>query len=63
MAHSDKLIEIFNATKGGIEVTELCLRNCKLRGSLFFWLIGESLHSLSLTNIHIFEGNLQPRLD
>ena len=58
MAHFDKLIKIFNAMEGGIEVTDLALDNCSIHGSLFFFLINKNTHSLTLKNVRVFEGNL-----
>jgi hypothetical protein len=58
MVHFDKLRDVFNAMKGGIEVTELVLEDCSIRGSFFFWITSDNMHSLVLRNVRIFEGNV-----
>jgi hypothetical protein len=58
MTHFDKLRDLFNAIKGGIEVTEHVLEDCSIRGSFFFWITNENMHSLVLRNVRISEGNV-----
>ena len=58
MVHLDKLRNVFNAMQGGTEVTELFLEDCHIRGSAFFWMMSEHLHSLVLKNVRVSEGNL-----
>jgi hypothetical protein len=58
MVHFDKLRDLFDAMKGGIEVTELILEDCTIRGSLFFWIVNENTHNLILKNVRVFEGNV-----
>jgi hypothetical protein len=60
MAHFDKLCSLFNAIKGGIQVTELVLEDCSLRGSLFFHILNENTHNIILRNLRVSEGNLSP---
>jgi hypothetical protein len=58
MTHFDKLRDVFNAMKGGIEVTELILGDRTIRGSLFFWLVNDNAHNLVLKKVRVFEGNV-----
>jgi hypothetical protein len=57
MIHFHKIANVFNATRGGIKLTELILEDCTIPGSLFYWLVNDKTHSLSLKNVHIFENS------
>jgi hypothetical protein len=57
MIHFHKISNTFNATGGGIQLTELALESCTIPGSLFYWLVNEKTHSLSLKDVHVFENS------
>lgn len=57
MVHFHNISDTFNATGGGIQLTELALESCTIPGSLFYWLVNEKTHSLSLKDVHVFENS------
>jgi hypothetical protein len=57
MIHFHKISNTFNATGGGIQLNKLALESCTIPDSLFYWLVNDNTHSLSLKDVHIFENS------